>query len=98
MARTTPLPRPKPRALPEPPETPLKVPFNDLPTRTLAQIERLAGVSMARWSLAESNADQIAALTAVMYDVDMDVALNESPRSLARYVEVVEDEDDGSGN
>ena len=99
-ARTTPslVWQPKPRPLPEPPEKPMRVNFNDLPTRTLAQIERLAGVSMARWQLADSNADQLAAVVAVMYDCDMEAALEESPRSLARYFEVVEDEDDESGN
>jgi hypothetical protein len=82
------------RPLPPAPDEPMKVNFNDLPTRTIARIEQMAGVSMARWQLADSNAQQLAAVAAVMYDADMDAALEESPRSLARYIQVVEDDED----
>lgn len=82
------------RPLPPVPDEPMKVNFNDLPTKTIARIEQMAGVSMARWQLADSNANQLAAVTAVMYEVDMEVALEESPRSLARYIEVVQDDED----
>lgn len=105
MARTTPQPRLiRHKPLPEPPETPLEVNFNDLPSKQLARIERLAGVSLLRWQQGESTADQLAATVAVLYDTDFDVVSEKSPRELLKYVSVVydgeddEDEEDGSGN
>lgn len=97
--------RPGKRRLPAPPDEPMRVNFDDLPVRLTSQIERLAGVSIARWHMAPSNGDQMAAVVSVMYEVEFDVAAEETARTLAKYVEIVEDddpasqgEDDGSGN
>jgi hypothetical protein len=94
------------RKLPAPPDEPMKINFDDLPTWQISQIERLAGTSISRWHVAPSNGDQMAAVVSVMYEVDFETAAQETPRTLAKYVEIVEDEevaegqeeDDGSGN
>lgn len=92
------------RTLPPIPDEPMRVDFDHIPMRQVIRIERLAGVRLTEWGGGESDGQKLAALVAVMYDVDYESVLDEDAVTLAKYAEVVlptaddAGEDDDQGN
>lgn len=84
------------KPLPDVPAEPMRVNVLDLPGDQVRRIEIEGGSRLG--DEVPSVQQRLAAIVAAVYEVDYELTAPLSLRTLTRYVEIVDDEDDDPGN